>query len=87
MQFSHLHNHTQFSILQSTTSVKALVDKAVEMKMNAVALTDTGNMMAAFHFEKAANNYNKGIHAARKKADSSDDVYDGGQIRQHKRLT
>lgn len=66
--FVHLHNHTQFSILQSTIDVTGLVNKAAELNMPAVALTDTGNMMAAFHFEKAVSGYNKGIKAAREKA-------------------
>ncbi len=52
--FSHLHVHSQFSVLQSTSSVQALVDKAVELKMPALAITDTGNMMGAFHFVRAA---------------------------------
>ena len=42
--FSHLHNHTSFSILQSTINVASLVQKAASMGMPAVALTDTGNM-------------------------------------------
>lgn len=66
--FAHLHNHTQFSILQSTIDVNSLVAKAVELKMPAVALTDTGNMMAAFHFEKAVSSYNKSLKAERDKA-------------------
>jgi DNA polymerase-3 subunit alpha len=49
-----LHNHTEFSILQSTTKVVELVGKAKELKMEAVALTDHGNMMATFHFVRAA---------------------------------
>jgi DNA polymerase-3 subunit alpha len=59
--FVHLHNHTQFSILQSTTNIKGLVAKAAALNMPAVALTDTGNMMAAFHFEKEVAAYNKKI--------------------------
>ena len=61
IQFSHLHNHTQFSILQSTTEVKTLVKKAVDHNMPAVALTDSGNMMAAFHFVSAAEKHNNGL--------------------------
>jgi DNA polymerase-3 subunit alpha len=57
--FAHLHNHSQFSILQSTSSTYDLVRAAVEDHMPAVALTDTGNMMGAFHFVKAVNDYNK----------------------------
>lgn len=61
--YSHLHNHTQFSILQSTTHVKSLVKRAAEYNCPAVALTDTGNMMAAFQFVKEVLNYNKSIDA------------------------
>ena len=43
--FSHLHNHSQFSILQSCTQIKNLILKASEMGMPAVGLTDIGNMM------------------------------------------
>ena len=63
VSYSHLHNHTQFSILQSTTHVKALVKKAIEYNCPAVALTDTGNMMAAFQFVKEVIGYNKSIDA------------------------
>jgi DNA polymerase III subunit alpha len=59
--FSHLHNHTQFSILESTTKVDALIHKAAEFRMPAVGMTDKGNMMAAFHFVAAGAKHNKGI--------------------------
>ena len=62
--FSHLHNHSQFSILQSTSSTKDLVEAAINNNMPAVALTDSGNMMGAFHFTKAVNDYNKVAQAA-----------------------
>jgi len=75
VQFAHLHNHTQFSILQSTINVAGLVKKAVSMNMPAVALTDTGNMMAAFHFEKAVSSYNKGIRAEREQALENGEPY------------
>lgn len=58
-QFAHLHNHSQFSILQSTTSVKDLVKTAAQMKMPAVAITDTANMMGVFSFVKEVLTYNK----------------------------
>ncbi|MFN3757465.1 MAG: PHP domain-containing protein, partial [Flavobacterium sp.] len=47
IDFVHLHNHTQFSVLQSTISVSDLVKAAVKQKMPAVAMTDIGNMMGA----------------------------------------
>ena len=69
IEFAHLHNHTQFSILQSTMNVKSLVQKAAQHKMPAVALTDSGNMMAAFHFEKAVSDYNKALKEEKQKAE------------------
>ncbi|MGB1992519.1 MAG: DNA polymerase III subunit alpha, partial [Flavobacteriaceae bacterium] len=61
LPFCHLHTHTQFSVLQSTISVKKLVEEAVAMNMPAVAITDIGNLMGAFHFVKAVNQHNKSI--------------------------
>ncbi|WP_372746913.1 DNA polymerase III subunit alpha, partial [Lutibacter sp.] len=58
-QFSHLHCHSQFSVLQSTSSISNLINNAVKQKMPAVALTDTGNMMGAFYFVREAIAYNK----------------------------
>ncbi len=52
--FAHLHCHSQFSILQSTSSVDALVSQAIKLNMPALAVTDTGNMMAAFQFVRKA---------------------------------
>jgi DNA polymerase-3 subunit alpha len=68
VSFSHLHNHSQFSILQSTTSINDLVNKAVDHNCDGVALTDSGNMMAAFHFVRAALNHNKSVEAKIKAA-------------------
>ena len=48
--FVHLHNNSQFSVLQSTSRVADLVKKTAELNMSAVALTDKANMMGAFHF-------------------------------------
>jgi DNA polymerase-3 subunit alpha len=80
LPFAHLHNHTQFSILQSTIDVNGLVSKAVELEMPAVALTDTGNMMAAFHFEKAVSSYNKNIKAEREKALANGESFDKKEL-------
>jgi len=57
--FAHLHNHSQYSILQSTSNIADLVRAAVTDHMPAVALTDSGNMMGAFVFVKEILNYNK----------------------------
>lgn len=61
--FVHLHNHSQFSVLQSTISVDDLVAAAAEHNMPAVALTDHANMMGAFHFVKAVGNHNRTVKA------------------------
>ncbi len=52
--FTHLHVHTQFSILQATSEIPTLVAKAKAFGMTALAMTDHGNMMGAFHFVKEA---------------------------------
>ncbi len=52
LPFAHLQNHTQFSILQSTSDIKSIVRLAAEMEMPAVSITDTGNMMGVFQFVK-----------------------------------
>ena len=57
--FVHLHNHTQFSVLQSTISVAALVKAASQNKMPAVAITDHANLMGAFHFVRDILYHNK----------------------------
>src|SRR5690554_979965 len=61
--FVHLHNHTQFSVLQSTISVDALVKATAQQKMKAVALTDIGNMMGAFQFVSKIESHNKSVKA------------------------
>lgn len=67
--FAHLHNHTQFSVLQSTISVPALVNAAAKENMPAVAMTDVGNMMGAFQFVSAVMNHNKAAAAKNKEAE------------------
>ncbi|MBQ4820884.1 DNA polymerase III subunit alpha [Aquimarina sp. MMG016] len=68
INFTHLHNHTQFSVLQSTTSIPGLVKVTAKHKMNAVAMTDHANMMGAFHFVSAVTNHNKAVKAANEEA-------------------
>lgn len=68
VSFTHLHNHSQFSVLQSTMNIKALIAHTVKQNMHAVALTDHANMMGAFHFVKEVGNHNKGVKARNKLA-------------------
>ncbi|HLT72239.1 MAG TPA: DNA polymerase III subunit alpha, partial [Cyclobacteriaceae bacterium] len=54
--FCHLHTHSQYSVLQATPNIKAMVSKAKSLNMPAVALTDIGNMYGAFKFVREAAN-------------------------------
>ncbi len=49
-QFSHLHVHTQFSLLDGAADISKLYKKAAEHNMPAIAITDHGNMFGAFQF-------------------------------------
>jgi DNA polymerase-3 subunit alpha len=48
--FSHLHVHTQFSLLDGAAPIASLMQKAKADNMRAVAMTDHGNMFGAFQF-------------------------------------
>ena len=48
--FSHLHVHTQYSLLDGAASIQSLFAKAVNDGMPALAITDHGNMFGAFSF-------------------------------------
>ncbi len=50
MQFSHLHVHTQFSLLDGAAEIGGLYKKALKDNMPAIAITDHGNMFGAFQF-------------------------------------
>jgi DNA polymerase-3 subunit alpha len=52
--FVHLHNHSEFSLLDGASKIKDMVKYAVEMEMPALALTDHGVMYGAFEFYNAA---------------------------------
>lgn len=71
IDFVHLHNHTQFSVLQSTISVKDLVTAAIQQKMPAVAMTDHANLMGAFHFVRDILYHNKSAQAKNKQAEEN----------------
>ena len=56
MKFSHLHVHTQYSLLDGAASIKGLYKKAISDGMPALAISDHGNMFGAFEFVKEAYN-------------------------------
>lgn len=57
MKFSHLHVHTQFSLLDGAADIKQLYKKAMADNMPALAITDHGNMFGAFQFVAEAYNH------------------------------
>lgn len=50
MKFSHLHVHTQYSLLDGAASIGSLYKKAIQDRMPALAISDHGNMFGAFQF-------------------------------------
>ncbi|MES2647204.1 MAG: DNA polymerase III subunit alpha [Bacteroidota bacterium] len=53
-QFSHLHVHTQYSLLDGAASIDSLYKKAAKHNMPALAITDHGNMFGVFDFVSKA---------------------------------
>src|SRR5258708_16900209 len=51
--FIPLHNHTEYSLLDGASRIPALVSRAAELEMPALAMTDHGVMYGAIHFYKA----------------------------------
>ncbi len=49
-EFCHLHNHTEFSLLDGACRTEKMVELAREMGMTAVAMTDHGNLFGAVNF-------------------------------------
>ena len=56
-EFTHLHVHSQFSVLQATPELDEIFEKASADKMGAVAITDLGNLFGAFKFVRLAKKY------------------------------
>ncbi|HVK06613.1 MAG TPA: DNA polymerase III subunit alpha [Armatimonadaceae bacterium] len=52
--FVHLHNHSEYSLLDGAAKIKDMVKWAVANDMPAIALTDHGTMYGSFEFYKAA---------------------------------
>lgn len=54
MSFVHLHVHSEYSLLDGLSKIDGLVNRARELEMPAVALTDHGTMFGAIDFYRAA---------------------------------
>ena len=57
MSFVHLHVHTQYSILDGQASIASLFERAKELGMPALAITDHGNMYGVKEFLKVAKKF------------------------------
>jgi len=56
--FVHLHLHTDYSLLDGACAIAPLMDRAAELRMPAVAITDHGNLFGAIKFYEAAQKRN-----------------------------
>jgi len=56
--FIHLHNHTQYSLLDGASKIDKLMQKTVDSGMDAIAITDHGNMFGVFEFVAEAHKKN-----------------------------
>ena len=54
MNFTHLHVHTEYSLLDGSCKVKELVARAKELEMDSLAITDHGVMYGVIDFYRAA---------------------------------
>jgi DNA polymerase-3 subunit alpha len=56
-EFTHLHLHTEYSLLDGACDVKKLCKRVSQLGQKAVAMTDHGNIYGAVHFFNAAKEY------------------------------
>ena len=54
MSFVHLHCHSEYSLLDGANRVDDLIARALEFEQPALAITDHGNMHAAWEFQEKA---------------------------------
>ncbi len=54
VEFTHLHVHTEYSLLDGSAKIRELVDRAKELGMSSLAITDHGAMFGVVEFYKAA---------------------------------
>lgn len=60
-EFTHLHVHSQYSLLDGKASVQELVDRSIELGMKGIALTDHGNMFGIKEMWNYVNKKNSGV--------------------------
>ena len=52
IRFTHLHTHSHYSLLEALPKIPDLIKKAKKLKMESLALTDSGNLYGAIEFYK-----------------------------------
>ena len=52
-EFVHLHNHSEYSLLDGLSKIPEMVKRVKELNMKAIAITDHGNMYGTIQFYKA----------------------------------
>ena len=55
--FVHLHNHSDFSLLESSQSIESILQRVKDLSMDSVALTETRNLFSMISFYKLAKKY------------------------------
>ena len=55
--FVHLHNHSDFSLLESSQSIESILQRIKDLGMDSVALTETRNLFSMISFYKLAKKY------------------------------
>ncbi|MDF1498067.1 MAG: DNA polymerase III subunit alpha [Patescibacteria group bacterium] len=58
MKFTHLHTHSHYSLLDGLAKIDDLIDRALELEMDSLALTDHGVMYGAIEFYQKAKKKN-----------------------------
>ena len=54
MSFVHLHCHSEYSLLDGANRIDDLIKRALELEQPALAITDHGNLHAAWTFQEKA---------------------------------
>jgi len=56
LSFTHLHSHTHYSLLDGAARIKQVVNKAADLGMESIAITDHGNLFGVLEFYREARN-------------------------------
>ena len=73
-EFVHLHNHSDYSLLDGAQKIDQLVNTIDDLNMDAVALTEHGNMFSVLPYYKQAKKAGKELTS------DAEPVYDSGDF-------